>query len=423
MKASPTEEHRDNKVPLPLITAAAWAWRLIVVTIVLAGIGWLSFQFYTLIISVMVALLLAVILEPLASGLSKHLRFGSGLAAAIALLTLLAFLSALIWGSSVGIISGVSEVSDQIRAGVSSIVQEVTQRFPNIGAYVNEAWNSLQGTLTTNSGRILGGVVAVGSTVTSLITGFVLVLFTLFFFLKDGRRLWHWMVRLLPLQYQNSANEAGIRAWVMVGNYTKTQAIVALVDAVGIAAIALLLNTPFSLAFPIGVIVFLAAFVPIVGAFVSGFVAVIIVLVNTQSFFMAAMMMLGILVVQQIEGNLLQPVLQGNALNIHPLAIVLIVAGGSSVAGIVGALFIVPIVAAVNAIVLYLRGHDLYPYLNTMEDRPGGAPRDFLELRKEHWEDFAVNVAQNDSPTVQKQTKRAQRKAMIAKVFGTSEKK
>lgn len=144
---------------------------------------------------------------------------------------------------------------------------------------------------------------------------------------------------------------------------------------------------------------------------------------NTQSFFMAAMMMLGILVVQQIEGNLLQPVLQGNALNIHPLAIVLIVAGGSSVAGIVGALFIVPIVAAVNAIVLYLRGHDLYPYLNTMEDRPGGAPRDFLELRKEHWEDFAVNVAQNDSPTVQKQTKRAQRKAMIAKVFGTSEKK
>ncbi|WP_216395355.1 AI-2E family transporter [Arcanobacterium phocae] len=406
MQARQVDDKLAYSVPQPLVTAAAWSWRLIVVAVVLAALGWLGLHFYTIIISTMVALLLAVILEPVSSGLTKRLKFPSALAATTTLLLLVAFVGLLIWGSSVGIISGFSEVSDQIYAGINTLIEQVSTALPDIGDQINDAWNSLQSTITNNSSQILGGVVAVGSTVSSLLTGFILVLFTLFFFLKDGRRLWHWMVRLLPLHYQNPANEAGIRAWVMIGNYTRTQATVALVDAIGISVIAIILDTPLGLAFPIGVIVFLAAFIPVVGAFLSGFVAVLIVLVNTQSLFMAMLMMIGILAVQQIEGNLLQPILQGNALNIHPLAIVLIVAGGSSVAGIVGALFSVPLVAAINAIVLYLRGHDLYPYLATMEDRPGGAPQDFLELREKHWKEFDVAIAQHQSPHERRAQKR-----------------
>ena len=157
-----------------------------------------------------------------------------------------------------------------------------------------------------------------------------------------------------------------------IGNYTRTQAIVAAVDAVGIGIVAMLLKTPISLAFPIAVVVFLFSFIPIVGAFLSGFLAVVIVLVNTQSVGFALLMLAGVILVQQIEGNVLQPVLQGNALNMHALAVVLIVAGGSALAGIIGALFAVPLAAAINTAILYLRGHDTYPYLNRMQDRPGG---------------------------------------------------
>lgn len=196
MQASSNDHTSVHRVPQPLVTAAAWSWRLIVVAIVLATAGWLSLHFYTIIISTMVTLLLAVILEPFASGLMKRLKFPAGLAATATLLLLISFIGLLIWGSSVGIISGFSEVSDQIYAGMNTIIDEVTRRFPDIGNQVNEAWNSLQHTLTNNSGHILGGVVAVGSTVTSALTGFILVIFTLFFFLKDGRRLWRWCVRL-----------------------------------------------------------------------------------------------------------------------------------------------------------------------------------------------------------------------------------
>ncbi|QRV01504.1 AI-2E family transporter [Arcanobacterium phocisimile] len=408
------EEHAIKRVPQPLMTAAAWSWRLIVVGLALTALGWLSLTFYTLVISVMVAFLLAVVLEPLVSMLRKYLRFPASLAAGTVFLFFLALVGVLMWGSSVGIVSGFSDLSEQLNEGVSTIVQDLTERFPHIGDQLTDAWGAIQNTLTRNSRQVLGGVVAVGSTVTSMLTGILLMLFTLFFFLKDGRRLWQWCVRLLPLHYQNCANEAGIRAWVMIGNYTRTQALVALIDAVGIAVIAMILETPMSLALPIGLLVFLAAFIPVVGAFLSGFVAIIIVLVNTQSFFMASMMALGILVVQQIEGNLLQPILQGNALNIHPLAVVLIVAAGSAVAGIVGAIFTVPLVAALNVVILYLRGHDMYPYLDSLADRPGGPAKNFLEVRQEYWHDFESNVAITTSPAERRKAKYAR----TARLFG-----
>ncbi|USR78764.1 AI-2E family transporter [Arcanobacterium pinnipediorum] len=411
------EDYSVSRVPQPLRTLAAWSWRLLVVGLAFGVLGWLSIKFYTLLISVMVAFLLAVVLEPLVAALKKYAKFPASLAAGGVLLSSLGIFVVLMWSSSVGIVSGFTDISEQLNEGISTIVQDLTQRFPHLGDRVNDAWGSIQQTLTNNSSQILGGVVAVGSTVTSLVTGFLLTLFTLFFFLKDGRRLWHWCVRLLPMHYQNSANEAGIRAWVMIGNYTRTQALVALIDALGIAGIAMLLETPMSLALPIGVIVFVAAFIPVVGAFLSGFVAIIIVLVNTQSFFMAAMMAVGILFVQQLEGNLLQPILQGNALNIHPLAIVLIVAAGSAVAGIVGAIFTVPIVAALNVIVLYLRGHDMYPYLDSLADRPGGPPRDFLELREEYWLDFSSRIAVTAPPAQRRKAKRDRIAQRFSRLF------
>ncbi|VEI14082.1 AI-2E family transporter [Trueperella bialowiezensis] len=398
--AEPSDCATDRRSPVPqsLATAAGWSWRIIVISIVAIAIGWVAIKFSTILIALLVALLLAVILEPLSAKLRTRWNWPPAAAAACALIGLIVLIVGLLVGAGTGIYSGLSDLTEQVAKGIGALIDVVTTQFPDLQNTLDDAWESAQTTIKNNSSSILGGVAAVGSTVTSFFTGLILTLFSLFFFLKDGRRLWHWLVRLAPHSQQTRINEAGIRAWVTVGNYTRTQAIVAAVDAVGIAAVAMLLKTPFSLAFPIGVVVFLFSFIPIVGAFLSGFLAVVIVLVNTQSIGMALLMLAGVILVQQIEGNVLQPVLQGNALNMHALAIVIIVTGGSAVAGIFGALFGVPLAAAINTAILYFQGHDTYPYLDRMEDRPGGPPREFEYFNKQHWERFDEKVAQHLTP-------------------------
>lgn len=391
---------RDDRSPVPpaLETAAGWSWRIIVITALVLGIGWVAIKLSIIIVSLMVALLIAVILEPMTSKLRNRWGWPPALAATVGVFGLLILILGLLIGAGTGIVAGVSDLAGQVSQGVATLIDLLVQKFPNLQVTLNDGWAKVQSTIQNNATTLLGGVASVGSSLTSFLTGFILTLFALFFFLKDGRRLWHWIVRATPHSQHDRVNEAGIRAWVTIGNYTRTQAFVAAVDAVGIGVVAMLLRTPFSLAFPIAVVVFLFSFVPIVGAFISGFLAILIVLVNTQSVPMALLMLVGVLAVQQIEGNILQPILQGNALNMHALAIVLIVAAGSAVAGIVGALFAVPLAAAINTAILYIRGHDTYPYLNRMEDRPGGPPRAFDAVTAEHWQHFDEAVAQHLSP-------------------------
>ncbi|MBM7825256.1 putative PurR-regulated permease PerM [Arcanobacterium pluranimalium] len=396
-----------SRVTAEVRTAAAWSWRILVIGAAVYAASWMFITFSTLLISLLVSLLMAVIAEPVSSWLKKKLGFPPAAAAAATVFGLFLILAGIVAGSGTGLYQGFSDLGSNLEEGISSIVHSLNDTFPNAQDQISQAWSSLQETLKQNSGQIAGGVMMLGSSITEFITGAVLVLFTLFFFLKDGREIWQWFVRLLPIPYRTNANEAGIRAWVTIGNYTRTQAIVAFVDALGIATIAVLFSTPLPLAFPIGALVFLGAFVPIVGAFLSGAVAVLVVLVNSGSIWMALGMLLGVLVVQQIEGNILQPILQGNALNMHALAVVFVVAAGSAMAGIVGALFSVPIAAALNTAVLYLKGHDTFPYLDEWEDRPGGPRRDFESYTAEFWHHFDTKVAQHLSPKEKRAVKRA----------------
>ena len=139
--------------------------------------------------------------------------------------------------------------------------------------------------------------------------------------------------------------------WVTVVNYARTQLLVATIDAIGIGLGAFLLGVP--LAIPIAVLVFLGAFVPIVGAVVTGALAVFLALVYNGPW-IALWMLVVVLGVQQIEGHVLQPLLMGSAVKVHPLAVVLVVAGGAMIAGIPGALFAVPLAAFVNVVAVYL---------------------------------------------------------------------
>ena len=225
--------------------------------------------------------------------------------------------------------------------------------------------------LNTNKETLATGALNITSSVGTLATSGLTMLFCLFFFLKEGRSIWLWCVRLLPAPARVPVHESAIRGWATFGSYVRTQIQVAAIDAVGIALGAFFLGVP--LAIPIGVITFFAAFVPILGALTSGVIAVMVAALN-GGLSKAIIMLIIILVVQQIESNILQPFMMSNAVSLHPVAVMLVITAGSAIAGIAGAVFSVPIAAFINATVMYLHGYDPMPELATAQDRPGGPP-------------------------------------------------
>jgi predicted PurR-regulated permease PerM len=194
---------------------------------------------------------------------------------------------------------------------------------------------------------ILHGAVTVGH----VGAGVVLTLFSTFFFLYQGDRIWAWFVRLFPRLARDRVDSSGRVGWVSLTAYVRATVMVAFTDAVGITVVALVLRVPFAAA--IGVLVFISAFVPIVGALASGIVAVLIALV-AHGVVSAIIMAAGVLVVQQVESHVLQPFLMGRLVRLHPLAIIFSIAAGAVLFGIVGALFAVPLAAFTNTVVNHL---------------------------------------------------------------------
>ena len=207
--------------------------------------------------------------------------------------------------------------------------------------------------LSANSEEIVSRALEATATAGEIVTGAVLTLFALAFFLYEGEKIWAWLVALFPGGARERIDTAGRAGWRTLTAYVRATIVVATADAVGIGVGAALLGVP--LAIPLGVLVFLGAFVPIVGALVSGSVAVLVALVALGP--VQALIMLAIVVgVQQVESHLLQPFVLGRAVSVHPLAVVLAIGAGLIAAGIVGALFAVPLVAVGNTVSHSLRG-------------------------------------------------------------------
>lgn len=365
-------QQEEVGVPPALRGAADWSWRLLVVAAALTLFGYLVITFQTVVVSFVLALLVAVVLEPLAAFLRNRIGINRSVAALLTLVVALLALGGVLALAGRSIANGFGGLAEQIRQGIDQGLTWLSEGPLAIDqAQIDSVVDELGTRVQENAGTIAGGLLTATSTVTSFVTGGVIALFCLFFFLREGRSIWRWFVRLSPRAARVRINEAGIRAWVTLGSYVRTQAVVALVDAAGITLGALVLGVPFAV--PIGVIVFLGSFVPIVGALLSGTVAVVVALVDQG--FVDALIMLGIvLLVQQLEGNVLQPWLQSNALSLHPIAVVLAVTAGGGLAGVLGALLAVPIAAVVNTVFLYFSGHDKLPRLARDPDRPGGPP-------------------------------------------------
>jgi predicted PurR-regulated permease PerM len=369
-------------VPDSVRSAAAWSWRLLLIGLTVAAALWLVTQLKVIVVPIAVALLLTVLLTPVQRFFRRHLRMSRGLASGAALIALIVVVAGLVAIAGQQIVSGFQELRDQAVEGFEQFTEWLADGPLGLDSTTISHWLDQAGTaVSENQDSIVSGALGAATTIGHVVAGALIALFCTFFFLLDGRTIWSWVVGLLPLRARDNVHQAGRRGIVTLAAYTRTQILVAAVDAVGIG-IGAAFFVP-SLALPLGILVFVGSFIPIVGAIVTGSIAVLVVLVAQG--WVQALIMLGIvLLVQQIEGHILQPFLMGHAVSLHPVAVLLVVAAGSFAAGIVGALFAVPIAAVLNTVVLYLHGHDKFPELGT-DDRVvvRGSPQPPVIVRAE----------------------------------------
>ncbi|GAT72507.1 permease [Microbacterium sp. HM58-2] len=335
----------DEAIPLPLRITAGYAWRLLLIAAAVAGIIWIVIQLKLLVIPLMVGILITALLWPAFEWMLRH-RFPRWAAVAISIVGTLAIVTVLLWL----VVWQVRAQLPDVQARSMQAVEEFRQFLLDGPLHLSE--KQIQdyidqglAILDEQAQLLWNGALAVGSTAAHVVTGAVLSLFILICLLADGAGIWRWALRLFPRAARPAADGAARNGWQTIVNYARTQLLVAAIDAIGIGVGAALLGVP--LAIPVAVLVFLGSFVPIVGAVVTGAFAVLLALVYNGPWIALAMLAV-VLAVQQIEGHILQPILMGSAVKVHPLAVVLVVAGGSMIGGIPGALFAVPLAAFAN---------------------------------------------------------------------------
>jgi predicted PurR-regulated permease PerM len=351
--APPRNVERD--VPNGLRVAAAWSWRLIVVIaalyLLLRAAGYVA----VVIVPVFVALLLAALLEPGAAYL-RRAGWPTSLSALTMLVVGLGVVAGIVTLVVEEFVAGYDELASQVDEGLTQVQSFLTRTFPITDGQISDALASVNRTVVENRDVLTSGALTTAATVGEVFTGLLLTLFTLFFFLMDGRHVWLWILGLAPVNSQAYLDEAARRSWRTLISYVRATVGVAAFDAVFIGVGLLFLGTP--LVVPLAALVFLGAFIPIIGSFLAGTVSVLVTLVAVGP--VRALIALGIIVlVMQLEGHVLQPLLLGRAVSVHPLAVVLGIAGGLLIGGIFGALIAVPVIACGNVAGTYLsRRHE-----------------------------------------------------------------
>lgn len=364
--ATPDTTARGAAVPRGLDVAAAWSWRVILVIVLLWGIAWLVRYLSEVFIPVAVAILLTALMLPVANAL-KGGRWGLPRAAATAItvigaVALIVGVLIVIGGQiarqgselSTNVVDGFYQLSDWLNNG------PLTQWLRNGPLHIDAVWldSSTWVTRITDFLRESGGAIATyaaefGAQVGHFLAGLALALFALFYFIYDGRGIFTFLLNFIPRASRDRVDQAAVRGWRSLSSYVRATILVALFDSIGVLIVALILGVPVAPA--LAALVFIGAFVPIVGALVSGFVAVLVALV-ALGWVQALIMLGGVILVMQIEGHVLQPFLLGRAVKLHPLAVLIAIAIGIIVGGIVGALMAVPLLAFTKSFVLYLAG-------------------------------------------------------------------
>ncbi|MEP9381661.1 AI-2E family transporter [Nocardioides sp. KR10-350] len=354
-----TSQPRRSTIPYGVDLAASWAWRFLVIVaagyVLVRALGYLEL----IVVPVVVALLIAALVVPIVDALQR-IGVRRSISALIVVIGVIAVVGAMLTFAGQQVASGASDLAQQASQGLGEI-RDWLKTGPlhasenQIDDWINRAQQSLADWGSEQGKNPVSKVTEVGGVAADVLAGMFIVLFSTYFFLAEGAEIWSWVVRLTPRVARDRVDSSGRVAWISLTQFTRATVIVAAVDSVGIMIVAAVLGVPFVAA--IGVLVFLGAFVPLIGATIAGTVAVLVALVD-QGLVTALIMLGGVILVQQLEAHGLQPFLMGRWVRVHPLAVILAIATGVLVAGVAGALVAVPLAAALNAVVQHLAAED-----------------------------------------------------------------
>ncbi|MFI9504511.1 AI-2E family transporter [Nocardia sp. NPDC052566] len=332
-------------------------WALCVVAIAAGAwvLGFVIAKLWVVLLPILLAVVISTVLWPPTRWLTRH-GFRPAAAASVTVLGFIGVLAGVIALIVPSVVDQAPELADKATGGVNKVRDWLQGPPLHVrDEQLESAVKAIVDRLQSSSTQIASGVFSGVSTATSTLVTLFLVLVLTFFFVKDGPRLLPWLHAVLGSRSGRHLEEVLNRIWSTLGGFIRTQALVSLIDAVFIGAGLLLLDVP--LAFVLAVLTFIGGFVPIVGAFVAGALAVLVALVANGV--TTALIVLGIiLAVQQLEGNVLQPVLQSRSMQLHAVVVLVAVTAGGSLYGIVGAFLAVP-VAAVAAVVLRYLGEQI----------------------------------------------------------------
>lgn len=343
----------NEAVPDGLHVAAAWGWRVIVVAVLVALVSYVLAYISEVTVPLLVAVLLTALLLPVTNRLHDW-GVNRGLATAITVLGGLGVIAGVLYLIVSSIVSQASTLGTNVTTGFNRLADWLQNGPLHVSATYFDAdqWvTRITDWVTTSQATITSYAASIGSSVGHFLAGFALALFALFYFLHNGREIFEFVMRFFPRRSRRRVDSAAQNGWHSLSSYVRATILVALADGVGVLIAALAIGVPAAPA--LATLVFIGAFVPIVGGFVSGFVAVAVALVALG--WVQALIMLGaIIAVVEIEGHLLQPFLMGRAVKLHPLAVLLAIAIGIILGGIVGALFAVPLLAFAKTFVQHL---------------------------------------------------------------------
>jgi predicted PurR-regulated permease PerM len=351
----PAGEAPRADVPRWLQTAVAWSWRLLLLAIVLYVAARVAALLYVVVVPCAAAILLTALLQPLTARLR---RAGLAPLAATWCVLLLAI---------VALAGAVWLVTARVQAEYPSLVAQVKHTTIQVQSWLHgppfhlrtgnlqKVSNDIVKYLSQHKSLVEGTVVTGGRIAVEILAGIVLCFFVSFFLIKDGDRIWAWLTSRLHAERKRRADLAGSAAWQAVVYYVRGTIAVAAIHAVVMGITLSIMGAP--LVAPLALLMFLAAFIPLVGVLLAGGLAILVVLATKGWVF--ALVLLGILIVMnQLEGHLLQPQVVGKMVRLHPLAVILVLAVGGVVAGIAGAVVAVPITAAVTSAMRALRDDD-----------------------------------------------------------------
>ena len=331
-----------STVPQALLNVGDWSWRFLAGVAATLVLGYIVIQLTVIVIPVLLALFLASVLEPICAWLRARGWHRSLAATVVFVLSIGVFVGLLGWiGTSVA--GQFDQVGEQAKAGAEEIRGWVEDQFNISPARLEEFQNQASSALRqTGGGGISRQVIGGARFALEFVGGLVLTLFTLFFVMKDGERMAGWIDERSSPRYKDDLQAAGKASREIMRQYLFATAATGFIDAVLIGIALWIVGVPLVL--PLAVLTFLGGFLPIIGATVAGLIATLVALVAGGV--SDALLILGATIaVQQIEGNLLQPLILGPALRLHALITVLAVAGGLAIGGILGAFLSVPLVA------------------------------------------------------------------------------